>query len=185
MREVPAVQEPVLGLADLGQFAVALVAAVAATDKLPAVKIDNQTAKLPAVEAATVVLVKASAASTAGAFGDQHWWEFAAGQEQFAWDWTVKMKEPVRHLEKHSVASMAVMLEVGQVNAQMACSGQMKQVLWMVGPEAALSVEQTPEEAVLAEHSAIVPGNYVVDQVAFARVGSVGLPDDVLVPWEG
>jgi len=58
--------------------------------------------------------VKASAASTAGAFGEQHWWEVAAG---LAWDWTVQMKEPVKHLEKHSVASMAVMLEVGQVIA--------------------------------------------------------------------
>ena len=185
IRKVPAVQQPVLGLADLGQFAAALVAAVAATDKSPAVKTDNQTAKLPAVEAATVVLVKASAASTAGALGEQHWWEVAAGQEQLAWDWTVQMKQPVKHLEKHSVESMAVMLEVGQAIAQMAYSGQMKQVPWIVGPEAAQSVEQAPAEAVLAEHSAIVQGNSVVDQVAFAWLGSVGLPGDALVPWEG
>jgi hypothetical protein len=51
------------------------------------------------------------------------------------------MKEPVKHLEKHSVASMAVMLEVGQPIAEMAYSGQMKQVPRIVGPEAAQSVE--------------------------------------------
>lgn len=62
-----------------------------------------------------MVLVKASAASTAGAFGEQHWWEVAAGQEQLALDWTVQMEGPVKQLQKHSVASMAVTQEVGQV----------------------------------------------------------------------
>ena len=184
MRKLPAVQEPVQRVADLGQTAAALVVAVAEADKSPAVKIDNQTAKLPAVEAATVVLVKASAASTAGAFGEQHWWEVAAGQEQLALNWTVQMEGPVKHLEKHSVASTAVMQEVGQVIAQMKYSGQMKQVPWIVGPEVAQSAEQAPAEAVLAEHSAVVQGNSVVDQLAFARVGSVGLLDGALVPWE-
>lgn len=182
MRKVPVVQEPVPGVADLGQFAAALVAAAAATGKSLAVKTDNQTAKLPAVEAATVVLVKAYAALTAGPFGVQHWWEVAAG---LAWDWTVQMKEPVKHLQKHSFASMAVMLQIGQVIAQMAYSCHMKQILWLAEPEAAQSVEQIPEGAFLAEHSAIVQENSVVDQVAFAWVRSVGSPDDALVPWEG
>lgn len=135
MRKLP-VQKPVQRIADLGQIAAALVVAAAAADKLPAVKTDNQTATLPAVEAATGVLVKASAALTAEAFEEQHWWEVDAGQEHIALDWTVQMEGPVKHLEKNSVASMAVT----QVIAQMAYSGQMKQVLWIVGPEAAQSV---------------------------------------------
>lgn len=179
MRKLPAQR-----VADLGQTAAALVVAVAEADKSPAVKTDNQTAKLPAVEAATVALVKASAASTAEAFGEQHWWEVAAGQGQLALDWTVQMEGHVKHLEKHSVASMAVMQEVDQVIAQMKYSGQMKQVPWIVGPEAAQSVEYAPAEAVLAVHSAVVQQNSVVDQVAFAGMGSVGLVDGVLVPWE-
>ena len=60
----------------------------------------------------------------------------------------------------------------------------MKQVPWIVGPEAAQSVEYAPAEAVLAVHSAVVQQNSVVDQVAFAGMGSVGLVDGVLVPWE-
>uniref|UniRef100_A0A0A9CY38 Uncharacterized protein n=1 Tax=Arundo donax TaxID=35708 RepID=A0A0A9CY38_ARUDO len=51
------------------------------------------------------------------------------------------MKSPVKHLETHSVASMAVSQEAVQVIAWMAYSVQTKQVLWIVGPEAVQSVE--------------------------------------------
>lgn len=50
--------------------------------------------------------------------------------------------------------------------------------------EADQSVEQDPARVVPADYSAIEQGNSEATLVAFAKVGSAGLPDDGLVPWE-
>lgn len=128
-------------------------------------KIDNWTAKRPAVGVATVVLVMASAGLVVGSFGVSHWMEVAVVQEQVAWDWTVQPKVPVERLRRHFAVSMAVTQEAGQVIALMLHSGQKN---------------QAPRSAAPAD-SAIVQGNYVVAQLAFARVGSAGPLDDALV----
>jgi hypothetical protein len=95
------------------------------------------------------------------------------------------MKVPVKHLEKNSVASIAVTQVVGQLIAMVPYSDQKKQIPPMMGPEAVQYVEYFPALVVLVEHCAFVQGNSVADQVASARMGSVGLPDDALVSLEG
>ena len=79
-------------------------------------KIDNWTAKLPAVGVAIVVLVMASAGLVVAAFVVSYWTEVAV-QEQVAWDWTVQPKAPVERLQKHFAASMAATPEAVQVIA--------------------------------------------------------------------
>lgn len=182
MKKLPAGSEPAQDVADLGYIAVASTVAVAEAEKQPAVKTGNWTAKQPVVEVITVVPVMAS---VAGAFEEQHQMEVAAGQEQLAWDSTVLMKVPVKHLEKYSVASVAVTQVAGQVIAKVSYSGQKKQVPWMAGPEAVQCVGYSPALVGLVEHQAFVQGNSVVDQVASVRIGSAGLPDDALVLLQG
>jgi len=95
--------------------------------------------------------------------------EVAVVQEQVAWDWTVQPKVPVERLRRHFAVSMAVTQEAGQVIALMLHSGQKN---------------QAPGSAAPAD-SAIVQGNYVVAQLAFAKVGFAAPLDDALVTKKG